>query len=262
MKVGVVQFSGSIDPEQNLLKIEEFCAKAVKLGVKAIFLPECFYSLGNGKDQTPHLVTFENNHFLAIQSLAKKFSVYLIGGSVAFLDHQKVYNRALNFSPTGELISYYDKQNLFSCRLKNEKGDVRFVDEGTLYASRKNSCVVNVEGFKIGISICFDIRFSDLFDQYRMRQVDAISIASSFTVPTGRAHWHLLNRARAIESQCYVLSSSQWSHQETGHSTYGHSLIVDPWGEILADAGEQETMIVEELSKEKISSVRDAIIMS
>ena len=119
--------------------------------------------------------------------------------------------------------------------------------------------MIEIEGFKLGLSICFDLRFPELFRSYSSQGATVLSISSAFTVPTGKAHWHTLVRARAIENQCYVIASAQWGKHNEKMSTFGHSLIVDPWGEILADAEEGEKIIFGELSLDKIKSVRERL---
>ena len=258
MKVGVIQLQSVLDPQINLSKIREFLEVAKSEKVKAVFLPEVFYSMSDGTKPTPHLVQKNNEHYEAIRSLAIDSGLYILGGSAATLIQDKVMNRSYNFDPKGTEIAHYDKINLFSCDLSKHPSN-QIIDEGRVYTSGNLPQLIDVEEFKIGLSICFDLRFPELFRSYSFAGANILSISSAFTVPTGKAHWHTLVRARAIENQCYVIASAQWGKHNEKISTFGHSLVVDPWGEVLADAGEGEKIIFAELTHERIQSVRERL---
>ncbi len=236
--------------------LEIFLKEAKKQNAMMAFLPECFYSLGNGKQKTPYLVSLENEHYQNIQKLAQDFNIYLIGGSAATLENNKVYNRTYNFSPEGSLLSQYDKRSLFSCELKDKK-----IRESDIYSAGSEEILLDVLGIKIGLGICFDIRYSSLAWSYRQKGAQILTYASAFTVPTGKAHWHILNRARAIENQLFVISSAQTGLNDQGVKTFGHSLVVDPWGEVLVDAKEDEGVFCCDLDFELILKVRSQVKM-
>jgi deaminated glutathione amidase len=258
MKIAAIQIESKLDPRFNLAKIEAYMLQAMKDGVKAVFLPEVFYSMSNGLTPTPYLVEENNDHYKEIQKLSIKYKMYLLGGSVATLVDGKVLNRSYNFSPEGDELGRYDKMHLFSCDLSKHPSST-VIDEGKVYTAGTKPLIIDVEGWKLGVSICFDLRFPELFRWYSSQGANALTISSAFTVPTGKAHWHTLVRARAIENQCYVVACGQWGvHNET-MKTFGHSLIVDPWGEILADAGNGEGMIQADWSLERIQQVRERI---
>lgn len=258
MKIGVIQLTSVLDPEINLLKIRTFISQAIRQGVSAIFLPEVFYSMSDGIKPTPYLVEKNNQHHLAISNLAKDHKVYLIGGSAATKVNGKIMNRSYNFSPEGSELITYDKMNLFAVDLSRHSSHT-VIDEAMVYSSGDSPKILDLWDFKIGLSICFDLRFPELFRHYSFHGANVLSISSAFTVPTGRAHWHALLRARAIENQCYVVASAQWGIHNEKISTFGHSMIIDPWGEILVDAEEGEKIIYGELSLEKITSVRSRL---
>lgn len=258
MKVGVIQLESVLDPEINLGKIRSFLETAKKENASAVFLPEVFYSISDGTKPTPYLVEGHNEHYLAIQKLAKDSGLAILGGSAATLVDGKVMNRSFNFDAQGNDIAFYDKINLFACDLSNHPSS-QIIDEGKVYTRGNKPQMIEVGGFTIGLSICFDLRFPELFRSYSSNGANLLSISSAFTVPTGKAHWHTLVRARAIENQSYVVASAQWGKHNEKLSTFGHSLIVDPWGEVLADAGEGEKIIFAELSLEKIQSVRERL---
>jgi predicted amidohydrolase len=258
MKIGVIQLQSVLDPAVNLEKIRSFLKNAKSEGAEAVFLPEVFYSISDGTRATPYLVEGQNEHYQAIRKLALDSSLYILGGSAATLVDGKVMNRSYNFSPDGKELVLYDKMNLFSCDLSKHPSN-QIIDEGKVYTAGNKPQMLEIGQFKIGLSICFDLRFPELFRSYSFQGANVLSISSAFTVPTGKAHWHTLIRARAIENQSYVIASAQWGKHNEKMSTFGHSLVVDPWGEILADAQEGEKIIFAELSLEKILSVRERL---
>jgi predicted amidohydrolase len=258
MKIGVIQLQSVLDPVVNLTTIRKFLLEAKAQNAKAVFLPEVFYSISDGTKPTPHLIEFENEHYEAIRQLSKDSGLYILGGSAATLMDGKVMNRSYNFAPDGSELMTYDKMNLFAVDLSKHPSNT-VIDEARIYTAGSTPKVLAIDNFKIGLSICFDLRFPELFRSYSHQGANVLSISSAFTVPTGKAHWHTLVRARAIENQCYVIASAQWGTHNEKISTFGHSLIVDPWGEIIADAQEGEKIIFGELSLEKIESVRSRL---
>ncbi|HXH74608.1 MAG TPA: carbon-nitrogen hydrolase family protein [Bacteriovoracaceae bacterium] len=258
MKIGVIQLQGVLEPVENLKKIKDFLKTASEEKAIAVFLPEVFYSISDGTKPTPYLVEGENEHFKAIQKLATDSGLYILGGSAATLVNGKIINRSYNFAPDGKLITHYDKINLFTCDLSGHPSNT-VIDEGKIFSAGSEPKIMDLEGFKLGLAICFDLRFPELFRRYSSEGANILSISSAFTVPTGKAHWHTLVRARAIENQSYVVASAQWGQNNEKVSTYGHSLIVDPWGEVLADAGEGEKIIFATLDKDKLIQVRSRL---
>jgi predicted amidohydrolase len=258
MKIGVIQLQSVLEPEKNLATIRGFLKTAKENNARAVFLPEVFYSMSDGTKATPYLVEGRNEHYENIRKLAVDSGLYVLGGSAATLVNGKVMNRSYNFSPDGKELLTYDKMNLFSCDLSKHPSNT-VIDEGRVYTAGSTPQILSLEDFKIGLSICFDLRFPELFRSYSHQGANVLSISSAFTVPTGKAHWHTLVRARAIENQCYVIASAQWGKHNDRLSTFGHSLVVDPWGEVIADAGEGEKIIFGELSLEKLQSVRERL---
>ncbi len=255
MKIAAIQLTSVLDPKINVQKIKLMLKEAKNNGAEAVFLPEVFYSISDGTKATPYLVQKDNEHLKNILDLAREFSLYLLGGSVAYEENGKILNRSLNINPEGKLIGEYDKMNLFSCDLSRHQSQT-VIDESKIYTAGSKPLLIDVLGMKIGISVCFDLRFPELFRMYSSSGANVLSISSAFTVPTGKAHWHTLVRARAIENQCYVIATGQWGEHNEKIKTFGHSLIVDPWGEILADAGEGEKIIYAELKMDVLKEAR------
>ena len=255
-KIALLQMTSVLDYRENMEKVERAAVEAVGKGIRHFFLPECFYSLGAGTVPSPHLVEEGNGHYRRIQKLAQENGIYLLGGSVAARYRGKVVNRALNFSPEGKDIGHYDKKHLFRCSMGGKT-----LDEGNLYAPGEKTMVVEAEPFTIGLGICFDLRYPEMAREYVGRGANLLTYSSAFTVPTGRAHWHVLLRARAIENQSFVVAAAQWGRNNSKISTYGHSLVVGPWGDVLVDAGEGEKLVVAEIDMEEILRVRKRVVM-
>lgn len=260
MKIAALQMTSVLDPEKNLPVLNRLLAEASKEEVKAVFLPECFYSMSNGEKATPYLVEEGNEHYLNIKNLAKKHGLYLLGGSVAYKCKGKIFNRNLNFNPRGEELNHYDKINLFSCDL-SRMNSKKVMDESDIYSHGAKPLLLEIENLKIGMSICFDLRFPEMFRAYSAQGAHLLSISSAFTIPTGKVHWHTLLQARAIENQCYVVAAAQEGVHNEKISTFGHSLIVDPWGKIVANAEKGEKIVTFSLDMEYLSEVRRRILV-
>jgi predicted amidohydrolase len=255
-RIGLIQLTSVLEASANLKKIEQYLGQAQAKKVSYVFLPECFYSMSDGLKPTPYLVSEGNEHFKAIGQLAKKYGVNILGGSVAYLDQGVIKNRNLNFSSKGELLGYYDKRYLFNCNIKLSESERKVIDEANVYTSGHGSLLLDLDQLKIGMGICFDLRFPDFWMSYRKKGANLLSISSAFTVPTGKAHWHTLLRARAIETQCFVIASAQVGVHNERMSTYGHSLIINPWGEVLLDAKEEEGFFSAEIDLKEVGEVR------
>ena len=257
-RVGIIQLNSKLEPAINLEKIKSFTKKCVSQGATQVYLPECFYSMTNGREVTPYLVKKDNEHEAAIINLAREFNVCFVGGSAATEENGVIYNRSYNITASGELLDHYDKINLFKCNIQKE--NINNVDESKIYTSGKKENIINIDECLIGQGICFDVRFPEHFVNYRNQKVDIITIPAAFTRKTGQLHWHTLMRARAIENQCFVIAAAQVGEHNDQVRTYGHSLVVDPWGEILADlGGKNEGFQTVELNFEKVREVRESI---
>jgi len=258
IQVGIIQLCSGLDPVENLKKIQGFIDEAKKIGVKHLFLPEVFYSMSGVSEPTTYLIEEGNEHYCAMSSLAKDNQIFLLGGTAATKVSGKIINRAYNFSPDGRCLGTYDKRHLFSCDFTRD-GKRKKIDEAEVYTAGSSEKIIEVGELKIGLSICFDLRFSPLYFNYAKQGVNLITISSAFTVPTGKAHWHTLVKARAIETQSFVIAADQWGYHNKKVQTYGHSIIVSPWGEILADAGEGEKLITAELDLQQAIQMREMI---
>ncbi len=224
MKIGLLQLNSQLDPDKNIESINSLISSDIRYW----FLPECFYSFSSNNQVTPYLVAKDNQHFKNIAKIALEKNVYILGGSVAYEDNGNIKNRVLNFSPDGSLLNFYDKRNLFSCELENIS-----LDESKVYTSGKKNCLLNLEDFCFSFTVCFDLRFPELYRNDSKLGANVFVISAAFTVPTGLAHWEVLLRARAIENQSYVIASAQVGIHNGKNETFGHSMIIDPWGKVL-----------------------------
>lgn len=256
MKIAVIQICSHLEPEKNIKKIDDFIKKAKdEAKIEAVFLPEVFYSMSDATTPTPYLVEQGNEHYKAIQKLAMDNNVYLIGGTAATNLDGRVINRAYNFDPNGNELEHYDKMHLFAVDLSKTKNKT-VIDEATVYTPGSTPKMITMRDWKIGLGICFDIRFPEFFRNYYNQGANLLTAASAFTVPTGKAHWETLLRARAIENQSYVVAAGQWGEHNQVIKTYGHSMVIDPWGRVIANAGDGEKYVIADLDFELLQEVR------
>ena len=247
--------TSELDFRKNLAKVEEAAISCKSDGVRALFLPECFYSMGNGCEPTPYLVERTNEHYENIRNIASTHGVAILGGSAATRSDRGIVNRAYNFDEDGLDLGFYDKKNLFSCNLKGKVS----LTESDIYTAGLESQIITFHDLKIGLGICFDVRFPKESWSYREKGANVLTYSSAFTIPTGKAHWHTLLRARAIESQCYVIACAQVGQHNERIRTYGHSLVISPWGEILVDAKKEEGLHFCTLDLDLVRQAREAI---
>lgn len=230
VKIAGIQMASGPNVSSNLSEAERLIEIAVAQGAKLVALPEYFAIMGL-KD-TDKVKAREKEGSGPIQrflsKMAKKHQIWLIGGSVPLEtgDPKKVRNTCLVFDPTGKQVARYDKIHLFNLDLGNE----HYHEDDTIEAGDK-VVVLDTPLGRIGLSICYDLRFPELYRA--MGEVDLIVVPAAFTDTTGKAHWETLVRARAIENQCYVLAPAQGGYHLSGRETHGNSMIVDPWGVVL-----------------------------
>ncbi len=261
IKIALIQMTSALDYKENLEKLDRFLVEAKDQKAEYAFLPECFYSMSDGKEPTPYQVHKDNEHYENIQNLAKKHSIYLIGGTAATQFKTGSKNRTYNFDPDGTDLGHYDKIHLFSCDIKNPKGENKKIDEGDIYIPGSEPKLIEVGPLKVGLGVCFDLRFCEMAQAYKKDGANILTYSSAFTVPTGRAHWEVLLRARAIENQCFVVASAQWGRNNDKISTYGHSMVIDPWGTVIANAEEGEKVVCVNLDLSTIEKTQDSVIM-
>ena len=256
MTVASLQMIATPSVERNLDIAQRLICQAAEQGARMVLLPEYFCLMGHkDTDKLDIAETFGRGpmqEFLANQ--AAVCNVHIVAGTLPIASGEKnrVYNTTLVFDPQGQCTARYDKIHLF----RFTKGQESY-DEGRVLLPGNSPVVADVEGFKIGLSVCYDLRFPELYRA--MGKVDLIVMPAAFTYTTGRAHWEVLMRARAIENQCYVLASGQGGVHENGRRTWGHSMLVNPWGEVENVLAEGEGIVLGQLDPAKIEEVRNSL---
>ena len=233
----LIQMTSGIDPDANLATIDRAMADAAANGAAMAFLPEMSLLLDRDRARSgAHMRREADSPWpQALQALAQKHGLWLHSGSMPLLsdDGERRVNRSHVIDAEGSIRARYDKIHMFDVTLPTgEKWT-----ESAAYVGGNALTVVDTPLGRLGLSVCYDLRFPELYRALVDQGATVIVIPAAFTVPTGEAHWHVLMRARAIETGCHVLAAAQGGDHGDGRSTYGHSLIVDPWGAVLADGG-------------------------
>ncbi len=238
VKIAVLQMTAGIDPAGNVASIVEAAARAGGEGAAMLFTPEMSGLLDrNRKRAAPHIVAEDANPVLsAAREAAQRNGLWVALGSLAVArDDGRWANRSLLIDPDGKVAARYDKIHMFDVDLASGEN----WRESNAYAPGEQVVTTATPLGRLGLTVCYDIRFPALFEELGQHRCDAIAIPSAFTVPTGTAHWHLLQRARAVEASAWVIAAAQTGHHADGRVTYGHSLVVDPWGEVVLDMGDE-----------------------
>jgi predicted amidohydrolase len=264
-KAAAIQMRSGTSPERNAVDLERMVREAAAQGATYIQTPEMTGALIRDKQARAASFTSEDKDVIvsASRKLARELGVFLHIGSTAILRADgKLANRALLFGPDGATMAVYDKIHMFDVDLDNGES----WRESAAYEPGTEAVVTEIAGAKLGFAVCYDLRFPQLFRAEALAGADLLSVPAAFTRQTGEAHWHVLLRARAIENGAYVVAAAQGGLHEDGRETYGHSLIVDPWGRIIAEAAHDEpAVIVAEIdpaqsvaARKKIPNLRNA----
>ena len=258
MKIAALQMVSTPNVGRNLAAAVEGIAEAAAAGARLVALPEYFCLLG--RSDRDKLGVAETDGHGPIQdclaSAAQRHGLWLIGGTLPLRASDidppdKVRNSCCVYAPDGTRAARYDKIHLFAF----DNGSERF-DEGRTLQAGDAPLAFDAEGWRIGLSICYDLRFPELYRALMRPPCDLIVVPSAFTYTTGQAHWELLLRARAVENQCYVLAPAQGGVHENGRRTWGHSLLIDPWGEVLACRAEGPGLVMGEMHAGRLNEVR------
>jgi len=269
-KIAALQMVSTPDVGRNLEAAGALIAQAATAGAALVALPEYFCLLG--RRDTDKLAIAEApgqgpiQQFLA--DAARRHGVFVIGGTLPVRTARgpssasgapRVLNRCCVYTPAGEEAAHYDKLHLFAYDNGRES-----YDEGRTLAAGEAPVAVdlapaNGPPLRLGLTICYDLRFPELYRALMKPACDLIAVPSAFTHTTGRAHWEVLLRARAIENQCYVLAAAQGGTHENGRRTWGHSMVIDPWGEVLACREEGEGVVLAELDPQRLAEVRQQL---
>lgn len=256
--VAACQMCSRLDKEANLKSAERLVRDAAGQGATLIGLPELFNCLGALPEMIAQAEPIPGPTSDWLSQLARELSITLCAGSITEKSSQqgKGHNTSLIFGPTGELLGQYRKMHLFDVVIPGGPN----ITESDFMVPGEKIVLTDAAKLRLGHATCYDLRFPELFRTLAAGQADVLVIPAAFTFVTGRDHWEVLLRARAIENQAYVLAANQFGSHGAGLRSWGHSLIIDPWGEILAEgAGETEDVITATLQPARLSSVREKL---
>jgi nitrilase len=259
MKIAAVQMVSTPDVARNLEAAARGVAQAAAAGATLVSLPEYFCLMGHSdRDKLAQAEPGAAQgggpiqRFLAETARAHK--IWLLGGTLPVQvpgNADRVLNRHPVYAPDGSEVAHYDKIHLFAYDNGREN-----YDEGRTLMAGSQPVAVQAGGLRVGLSICYDLRFPELYRALMSPPCDVLSVPAAFTHTTGRAHWELLLRARAVENQCYVLAAAQGGTHENGRRTWGHSMVVDPWGDVLDCVPEGEGVAIAEIDAARLAQVR------
>lgn len=253
-----IQVNAGTEITPNVDIASTLIRQAAVQGADFISLPECVALLEPDRDALFRKSAAEEDHpaLQAFTALARELGVWLHVGSLAVLSADgRIANRTFLIDPAGGATAKYDKIHMFDVDL----ADGESYRESNTYQPGSQAVTADLPWGRAGLTICYDLRFPDLYAHLAGQGADFIGVPSAFTRKTGRAHWHVLLRARAIETGCWVFAAAQCGDHAAGRQTYGHSLIVDPWGEIVAEAGEEPGIILAEIDPARVVAARRAV---
>jgi predicted amidohydrolase len=258
MKASLLQMTSGIDPAANARTIADGVARAAAEGSTMLFTPEMSGLLDSNRERARTQVVAEADDrvLAATREAAAKLGIWVHLGSLAVQgEGGKFLNRGFVIDGSGAIRASYDKLHLFDVDLPTGES----WRESNTYCPGERAIVVDTPIGKLGLAICYDMRFPDLFRALSDAGATALAVPAAFTRPTGQAHWHLLLRARAVEAAAFVIAAAQTGMHEDGRATYGHSLVIDPWGEILLDMGEEAGLGSAEIDLARVEDVRSRV---
>ena len=259
VRVAALQMTSGIEPEANLDALEALAREAADKGAQYALSPEVTVVFPENRDQLRGVAgPWENNAAIGrCRGIARDTGLFLHLGSLAVaLPDGRFANRSVVFGPDGDIAATYDKIHLFDATLPGLK-EYR---ESATYAGGDAAVVTEAAGLKLGLTICYDVRFPALHRALADAGAELLSVPAAFTVPTGEAHWEILLRARAIETGCYVIAAAQAGQHQNGRSTWGHSMIIDPWGKILGQLdGQTPGVLIADIDPKAVAEARGRV---
>ena len=253
----VVQLTTTRDVQASYEQACDLVSSAAQAGAKLVVLPENVHFMGSEAEKLELAEPIEGRYFKGLGELAKSLNIWLLAGTLpeASMTSKRAYNTSTLFSPEGTLFAKYRKIHLFDVAL----GEGATHTESDSVEPGTNAVVTQTELGKIGMTICYDIRFPPLFRAMFRAGAEIITVPAAFTVPTGRDHWEVLLRARAIENQCYILAAGQYGSNTSSRRTFGRSMIIDPWGTVLAVAPDEPGFALAHIDISKVHSFRQSL---
>jgi len=260
--VAAAQMSSQDDVGKNLARAGELVEEAAARGARLVLLPENFAYMGTEEGRLEVAEAIDGpERGPIVKSLARaaqKSGVHVIAGGMPerSADPKRPHNASIVVAPDGALVARYRKIHLFDV----DVGDGHaYRESANTSAGNEAPAVVDIGGFRVGLSICYDLRFPELYRKLSDRGAEVITVPAAFTLATGKDHWHVLLRARAIEAQAYVVAAAQWGTHPRGRRTYGKSLVADPWGEIIAQRSEGEGIVLATIDRAYLRHVRQSL---
>ena len=250
-----IQMTSVPDLQKNLAQAEELIELAKGRGAELVCLPENFSFMGEEKDKIAQAEVISQQSEKFLKTMAQRFQVTILGGGFPVpVSADKVYNTALLVDANGEELARYQKVHLFDVNVPDGN---TYQESSTVMAGTRIPPVAPTKEYgKLGLSVCYDVRFPELYRYLSQMGADVIFIPAAFTAYTGKDHWQVLIQARAIENTCYVIAPAQTGNHYGMRHTHGHAMIVDPWGVILADAGDRPGVAIAEINPDRLAQVR------
>jgi nitrilase len=264
MQIAAVQMVSTPELASNLASAVRLVGQAARQGAELVVLPEYFCLMGRRDTDKLALAEMPGDGPIqqTLAGLAREHAIWLVGGTLPLAvagDAEHATNTSLVFAPDGQQVARYDKVHLF----RYDDGERRYDEAATLHAGDTPVAFDALDragrAHRVGLSVCYDLRFPELYRRLMRPPCTLLVVPSAFTYPTGEAHWELLLRARAVENQCYVLASAQGGRHENGRRTWGHSLIVDPWGRVLSNLAEGEGVVSAAIDAAVLRQVRSQL---
>jgi predicted amidohydrolase len=257
-KVGLVQMRSGVDPAINLATALESIVEAARAGAAYVLTPEMTNIMEIKRDRLFAVIADEDSDptLAALREAARKLSIYIHIGSLAVkASPERAANRSFLIDRRGDVVARYDKIHMFDVDLANGES----YRESRNYRAGELAVVADLPWGRLGVTVCYDLRFPALYRALAEAGASFFSIPAAFTKQTGEAHWHVLMRARAIENGCFVFAAAQGGKHENGRETFGHSLVVDPWGKIIAEIGNEPGIVLAEVDPAEVAAARSRI---
>jgi len=259
LKISQIQFEAKSTPAENAKILKKFYERTKKFKPDLICTPECSNIITNDKNYLKEKTTYEFNCPILNMSkfYANENNVSINIGSLLLKEKnkKKLVNRSILINSKGKIIKRYDKIHMFDVNISNKETH----RESNTFRAGKNIAILNLNNIKIGFTICYDLRFPNLFRKLAKKRSEIILMPAAFTVPSGKAHWEIMMRSRAIENSLFVIGTNMCGTHHTNRKTYGHSMIVNPWGKIINKAMSKQSILNTEINLDEVIDIRKKI---